>query len=70
MKLYRNRMQLNSTQAFYLIINNRSMANMTKTLAEIYKENKDEDGFLYVTYASQEMFGSLDDNTNLQLCRN
>lgn len=70
MKLYRNRMQLNSTQAFYLIINNRSMANMTKTLAEIYKENKDEDGFLYVTYASQEMFGSLDDNTNLELCRN
>ncbi len=63
-------MQLNSTQAFYLIINNRSMANMTKTLAEIYKENKDEDGFLYVTYASQEMFGSLDDNTNLELCRN
>ena len=34
------------------------MANMTKTMAEIYKENKDEDGFLYVTYASQEMFGS------------
>ena len=55
-------MQLTSTQAFYLIINNRSMANMTKTMAEVYKENKDEDGFLYVTYASQEMFGSSYDN--------
>ena len=56
--IFRNRMQLTSTQAFYLIINNKSMANMTKTMAEIYKENRDEDGFLYVTYASQEMFGS------------
>ncbi|CAG2104813.1 unnamed protein product [Medioppia subpectinata] len=56
--IIRNRMQLSSTQAFYLIISNKSMVNMTKTMAEVYKENRDEDGFLYVTYASQEMFGS------------
>ncbi|XP_076315686.1 microtubule-associated protein 1 light chain 3 gamma-like isoform X2 [Tachypleus tridentatus] len=37
-----------------------SMATMSRTLAEVYSENKDEDGFLYVTYASQEMFGSSD----------
>ena len=53
----RNRMRVGQTQAFYLIINNKTLASMTKTMAEIYKENKDEDGFLYVTYASQEMFG-------------
>lgn len=55
-------MHISQTQAFYLIINNRTLASMTKTMAEIYKENKDEDGFLFITYASQEMFGKKSEN--------
>ena len=51
-------MSLNASQAFYLIINNKSIASMSTTMAEVYREDKDEDGFLYITYASQEMFGN------------
>lgn len=54
----RNRMQLGSTQAFYLLVNNRSMLSLSKTMAEVYSEHQDDDGFLHVTYASQEVFGS------------
>ncbi|XP_066999785.1 microtubule-associated proteins 1A/1B light chain 3C [Anabrus simplex] len=56
--IIRKRMQLGSTQAFYLLVKNRSMLSLSKTLAEVYNEFKDDDGFLYVTYASQEVFGS------------
>ncbi|XP_015280056.1 PREDICTED: microtubule-associated proteins 1A/1B light chain 3C [Gekko japonicus] len=55
--IIRGRMGLGSTQAFYLLVNNKTLASMSLTLAEIYQDYKDEDGFVYMTYASQEMFG-------------
>lgn len=53
----RNRMALLPTQAFYLLINNSGLASMSLTMAQVYKDHQDDDGFLYMTYASQEMFG-------------
>lgn len=50
-------MALLPTQAFYLLINNKGLGSMSLTMAQVYKEQQDEDGFLYMTYASQEMFG-------------
>lgn len=51
-------MRLNQNQALYLIVNKKSLTCMTKTMGELYRENKDDDGFLYITYASEDMFGS------------
>ncbi|XP_061462546.1 microtubule-associated proteins 1A/1B light chain 3C-like [Rhineura floridana] len=56
--IIRNRMSIGSTQAFYFLVDgNRSLVSMSSTMAEVYTTYKDEDGFLYMTYASQEMFG-------------
>jgi len=55
--IIRNRMKIGPSKALFLLVNNRSMVSLSKSLAEIYCENRHSDGFLYVTYASQEVFG-------------
>lgn len=50
-------MRISSTQALYLLVNNRSMLSLSVTLSEAYSEHAGPDGFLYITYASQEVFG-------------
>jgi microtubule-associated protein 1 light chain len=57
----RNRLHLSSTQAIFLMVSNRSIASLSRTVLEVYREYHDHDGFLYLTYASQEAFGSHND---------
>lgn len=64
--IIKNRLRLPNSRAFYFVINNQTIASTSKTVAEVYKEHKDLDGFLYMTYASQEMFGCSLDSLGLQ----
>jgi len=51
--IIRNRMSLNASQAFYLLIDDKGIASMSMTLAELYEKKRSNDGFLYMSYASQ-----------------
>uniref|UniRef100_A0A3B3X1X4 Microtubule-associated protein 1 light chain 3 gamma, like n=1 Tax=Poecilia mexicana TaxID=48701 RepID=A0A3B3X1X4_9TELE len=55
--IIRSRMALLPSQAFYLLVDSSGLASLSLTMAQVYKEHQDDDGFLYMTYASQEMFG-------------
>lgn len=55
--LFRNRLHVHSSQAIFVTVAGRNLPTLTLTMSEIYTSYMDEDGFLYVNYASEEMFG-------------
>ena len=55
-RVLRRRLQLAPGQAFFLLTE-RGLPPGSQTLAELWDADHDDDGFLYVFYAAQEVFG-------------
>ena len=53
----KKRINISSDDAIYLYIND-TIPNSSYTLSNIYSQSKDEDGFLYITYAGENAFGN------------
>lgn len=54
--IIRKRIELDSSQALFIMVNS-SLIPINKTMGEIYEDNKDSDGFLYMIYTSENTFG-------------
>lgn len=54
--IIRKRIQLDSNEALFITINSCAVTS-SKLLSEIYENNKDSDGFLYIVYSSENTFG-------------
>ncbi len=54
--IIRKRIKLESHQALFVTINGVLCSSST-IVSELYENNKDEDGFLYMIYTSENTFG-------------
>lgn len=52
----RQRMHLSSEKALFIFING-NMLSMSSMISQVYTEYQDDDGFLYVTYNTENTFG-------------
>lgn len=58
---YRTRLKLQPAQALFVMINGRELVAMSKTMLEVWRDDHDEDGFLY-------MVGSCVNDERIHVC--
>lgn len=52
----RTNIKLDKSQSLFILVNN-TLVSGNQTMDIIYSEHKNEDGFLYITYTSENTFG-------------
>ena len=55
--LIRQKIKLDPTQTIFLFVDNKTIPPTSVTIGEVYDKDADEDGFLYVTYCTEVVFG-------------
>eukprot|EP00826_Nyctotherus_ovalis_P041756 TRINITY_DN4247_c1_g1_i1.p1 TRINITY_DN4247_c1_g1~~TRINITY_DN4247_c1_g1_i1.p1 ORF type:complete len:147 (+),score=38.71 TRINITY_DN4247_c1_g1_i1:68-508(+) len=55
--MIRKRLELSSSQVMYLVFKSSRIYGGDRSMASIYEEEKDNDGFLYIKYCGQEYTG-------------
>lgn len=56
MYVIRKRIKLDADRALFVFINH-TIPPSAALLSDVYERNRDEDGFLYVTYSGEQTFG-------------
>lgn len=57
MFVIRKRLKLPDTSGIFLFINSSHIPKSSSLIRDLYREFKNEDGFLYITYSNENVFG-------------
>ncbi|KAJ3153899.1 ubiquitin-like protein atg8 [Geranomyces variabilis] len=57
--IIRKRIKLSPEKAMFIFVNN-VLPPTASMLSQVYQEHKDDDGFLYIVYSSENTFGDAD----------
>ena len=60
--IIRKKLNMDQKDALFFLANGKTSLTGNDTMLEIYKKYKDEDGFLYIAYASEEVWGNKKDS--------
>lgn len=52
-----NKKPIHAEKALFIFINNKDIASTTAIIKDVYEKHKDPDGFLYLNYAEENVFG-------------
>ena len=57
-EIIRKKLNLEAKEGIFLLVKGKNVITGNQTMQEIYEHYKDEDGFLYITYASESVWGT------------
>ena len=57
MVVLRKRLSLTHTDALFVYVGDNTLATASTPIVQLYEKHKDPDGFLYLTYCSENTFG-------------
>ena len=55
--IIRKRIKLDDNETVFLFVNDNVLPPTSSTISSIYEQNKDDDGFLYISYCNENVFG-------------
>jgi GABA(A) receptor-associated protein len=58
MCVLRRRIKIADTESIFIFVNNNVLPPTTSLVSTLYEEYKNEDGFLYMSYCNENVFGS------------
>ena len=56
--IIRKRLKINATESIFIYIDDKTLPTTSTTISNLYRDHKDKDGFLYLTYCEENTFGN------------